>query len=775
MLQRRPHLSGLLGPLARALVPWLVLGYGLRAEEAAPGERIYRRKCASCHGADGEGTPEYRHPLAGDRSPGQLATLIARTMPEDDPGTCVGEDAEQVAAYIHGAFYSPAAKARNQPARIDLSRLTVSQYRNAVADLLGSFRPDAPRDDAKGLRGQYFKSRKFQDKDRGLDRIDPEVGFDFQDAAPAAEGFNAHVFSIRWEGSVLAPETGEYEFNVRSEHAVRLWVNDEKRPLVDALVKSGDDVDHRGSIPLLGGRAYPLKLEFSKAKQGVDDSKKNGQRPPGKASISLFWKPPHRAEEVVPSRNLSPAKPPELFVAATPFPPDDRSVGYERGASVSAEWERATTAAAIEAAGYVVDHLNELAGTNPDAPDREARLREFCRRFAERATRRPLSGEQAQFYVDRRFEKAPDLETAVKRAVLLVLKSPRFLYREAGGGPPDAFDVASRLAFGLWDSLPDAPLLKAAAAGQLATREQVARQAERMAADPRTRAKLREFLRQWLKVDQARDIAKDPALFPEFTPEVVSDLRTSLELTLDEMAWGEASDYRQLLNGEGLFLNGRLAKLYGADLPPDAPFQKVTIDAADRAGVLSHPYLLATFAYTSTSSPIHRGVFLSRSVLGRSLRPPPQAVAPLAPDLHPDLTTRERVALQTSPASCQTCHGMINPLGFALERFDAIGRYRSEDKGRPVDASGSYHRRDGETATFAGARELAAFLAGSQEAHGAFVEHLFHHLVKQPIAAYGPDTLLALRASFAANGYHIRKLAVEILATSALAARPGNP
>ena len=238
--------------------------------------------------------------------------------------------------------------------------------------------------------------------------------------------------------------------------------------------------------------------------------------------------------------------------------------------------------------------------------------------------------------------------------------------------------MACRLSFGLWDSLPDQALLDAAAAGKLAAQDQVAAQAERMVADLRTRAKLREFLLQWLKVDRASDLAKDPKVFPQFNPAIASDLRTSLDLFLDDVVWSDSSDFRRLLLADEIYLNGRLAQFYGAKLPADAPFQKVKLDEKERAGLLTHPYLMAAFAYTATSSPIHRGVFLSRGVLGRSLRPPPEAVAPLAPDLHAGLTTRERVSLQTSPKSCQMCHGMINPLGFTLEHFDAVGRFRKE-------------------------------------------------------------------------------------------------
>jgi hypothetical protein len=193
-----------------------------------------------------------------------------------------------------------------------------------------------------------------------------------------------------------------------------------------------------------------------------------------------------------------------------------------------------------------------------------------------------------------------------------------------------------------------------------------------------------------------------------------------------------------------------------------------------RAGVLTHPYLMATFAYTAASSPIHRGVFLARSVLGQSLRPPPEAVAPLSEDLHPDLTTRQRVALQTRPGACQTCHGVINPLGFTLEHLDAIGRFRERDNGRPVDASGSYVTRSGRTVRFAGVRDLARFLADSEEAHAAFVEQLFHHLVKQSIRAHGDRVPDELRERFARGNFNIRKLAVDIMTASALTGRPGE-
>ena len=147
----------------------------------------------------------------------------------------------------------------------------------------------------------------------------------------------------------LAPETGEYEFNLETSNGARLWLNDNNRPLIDAWVRSGTKTEHRESIRLLGGRKYPLHVDFSK---GHKES----------ARIALKWKLPHGAEEVVPARSLSTGEIPEVFVLQTPFPPDDRSVGYERGTSISKEWEQAATEAAIEAAGYVGAHFRQLPG-----------------------------------------------------------------------------------------------------------------------------------------------------------------------------------------------------------------------------------------------------------------------------------------------------------------------------------------------------------------------------------------------------------------------------
>jgi mono/diheme cytochrome c family protein len=726
----------------------------VKARAARSGQEIFHQQCAECHGASGEGSAEhFPRPLTGDRSLNQLAAYIEKSMPEDDPGTCVGEDAKSVAGYVYDSFYSPAARARNMPARVELSRLTVNQYANAVADLIGGFRWHGSQENTPGLNAKYTSRHRKGDQvhdDSPVEQIDAKIDFTFGAEGPLKGKIKPEEYLIHWHGLLFVPETGDYEFNLETSNGARLFLNDNNRPLVDAWVRSGAKAEHRETIHLLGGRKYLLRIDFSKGKNEP-------------SHIALKWKLPQGAEEVVAPEFLSSGDMPEIFILQTPFPPDDRSMGYERGSTISKEWERAVTDAAVEVAGYVGAHFRELSGVQEESLGHDAKTRKFCEQFVERAFRRPLTERDRAVYIDHRFKNAPDLETAVRRVVMLALASPRFLYVSNGG---DAFNAAARLSLTLWDSLPDQRLHEAAAR-RAATPEQLRAQARRMLADPRARAKLRLFFLQWLKVDAPPDLAKDPKDYGAFDAATATDLRTSLLMFLDDVMWSEASDFRQLIKADYVYMNGRLANYYRQKLPPGADFQKVIFEPEQRAGILSHPYLMAAFAHAAATSPIHRGLFIARGVLGLTLRPPPEAIAPLSPDLQPSLTTRERVEMQTRPEACQSCHATINPLGFALERFDASGRLRHTEKGRPIDAQGSYLTREGKLVKFNGARDLAQFLASSEEVRQAFVERMFQNLVKQPIRAYGPKTLPDLTRKFAENDYNMKALVVEIAVTAA--------
>lgn len=810
-------------PFLSLFTSWLCLGATLHAATTPhPGAVIYDKLCLECHGKNGEGVSgKYDEPLIGDRTLEALARKIEKTMPEDNEGACVGEDAKQVAAYIYETFYSPEAQARTRPPTQELTRLTIPQYRATVMDLIGRFHQgpgfDRPVNAETGIKGFYrgFEHPKPEEKKpeeklaeqkkleelqaakaeekviaaakkdlqkaierrqreqreqeekrkkvpHRFERLDGQIAFHFGADSPDKEKLISEEFNIRWDGSVIAEETGLYEFIIKTENGARLWVNDDRNELIDAWVSSGPEVrEEKKSIYLVGGRAYRLILEHFKFKEKS-------------ASIELWWKPPHGVAEIIPQHALRTDRPQTLMIVSTNFPADDRSVGYERGSGISKAWDQATTEAAIAVAERVETSLDRFAGAKPDAPDRVEKLKKFAQLFVETAFRHPLSEEQKQLYLETHFKSAKTPEQAVKRIVLFTLKSPHFLYPDLRETEqPTDYDVASRLALTLWDSIPDRKLAQAAAEGKLKTREQVQAHAWRMINDARTKAKLHGFFHHWLELEHAENTAKDPKAFPGFNDVVLADLRESLLKFIDEVVWSEKSDYRELLKADYVLLNERLGKFYGQPVK-GTDFQRVSFDPKQRAGVVTHPYLLSSLAYSKQTSPIHRGVFLTRNIVGISLKAPPMAVAFDESHFNPSLTMREKITELTRNNSCMSCHSTINPLGFSLENFDAIGRWRTQDNNKPVNPVTDFADEQGKMIHLTGPRDIVNYVADNPAGHRAFIRHLFHHTVKQQIPAFGLDTLDKLQRGFAASGCNIKQLLVEIVLISSLEGVPAK-
>ena len=739
-----------------------------------PGAAIYQKLCAECHGDRGQGVEdEYDEALAGEKSIEALARQIDRTMPEDAPEKSTPEDSKLIAEYIYDAFYSPLAQARLNPPKKELARLTIDQFRNSVMDVIGRFRMgpgfDRPVNAEQGLKAIYRgvelpkpgekpvdttpkKGIKAKRPNKTIERVEPVISFHWGPDSPDKAVLEAEQFQNRFEGSVVANETGVYEFAVKSENGFRLWINDtsEGDALIDGWVSAGPQVrEEKKSLYLVGGRAYRLQLEHFKFKEKS-------------SSIELWWKTPHGVKELIPAHALRTERTRELMIVNTEFPADDSSGGYPRGTTISKAWDQAVTDAAIATAEHVVENLDELAQTKAAAPDRGEKLRKFANTFVEAVFRRPLSEDLKQLFIESHFKAAKTPETAVKRIVMLALKSPQFLYPSLREGEAtDDFDAASRLALTLWDSIPDKKLVQAAAAGKLKTREQIQAEARRMLADSRTKAKLHGFFHQWLDLERAEGTSKDPKIFPDFTPELLADLRESLLQFIDEVVWSEKSDYRELLQADYLLLNERLGKFYGHPVTGEE-FQRVGFDPKQRAGVVTHPYLLASLAYTKQSSPVHRGVFLTRNIVGMSLKPPMKAVVFEDSHFNPQLTMREKITEMTRSGGCMACHSMINPLGFSLENFDAVGRWRTKDNNKPVNPVGELTTAEGKTVRLTGPRDIVNYVANNPSGHRAFIRHLFHHLIKQEPTAYGIQTLDNLQRDFAANGCNIQKLILDI-------------
>jgi len=510
---------------------------------------------------------------------------------------------------------------------------------------------------------------------------------------------------------------------------------------------------------LTAGRVYPFKIDFIQRKRKTE-------LPPAK--VSLSWVPPGGVEQVIPEKNLIPSSGPGTFSLQSFVPPDDRSYGFDRGVAINKQWDESTTAAAIEFSTIVAKELwPRWMKKHKDEPnENRAQLKAFLRDLLQTAFRGPLDSELATVYVDRQVDKAEDDAEAIRRVLLLGLKSPRFLYPLADADKSVSQRAANRLTLTLMDGLPsDEWLLKRVEKNQLTNESQLREAASRMVRDYRVQAKMRDFFYEWLNLTHQSEITKSKELYPEYNAELIADLRGSLNEFLNSIMNDDKGDYRQLFLADWTFTTKRLAEFYGeswkpADEPKDGLQRSVA--SPTRHGVMTHPFLMSGLAYHDTTSPIHRGVFLIRFMLGRTLRPPNDAFSPLSPDLHPELTTRERVALQTSPDNCQACHSKINALGFVMENYDAVGRYRDSEKKKPIDASGSYRSRDDKVVEFKKAAELAEFLAHSPDSHRAFVNRAFQHFVKQSPDAFGPNTLRMLIEKFDRSGFNVRELISEI-------------
>ncbi|MDB6005267.1 MAG: hypothetical protein JWR15_2254, partial [Prosthecobacter sp.] len=328
-------------------------------------------------------------------------------------------------------------------------------------------------------------------------------------------------------------------------------------------------------------------------------------------------------------------------------------------------------------------------------------LRGHLRYFAGRAWRRPLTGEESQkldaLYFEGR-KKELDRESAAREVLVRVLVSPYFLFKAetlpmASAAPGDvklnAFELASRLSYFLWASQPDSELRKAAEDGSLLKPEVLAAQTMRMLRNSKSNALANEFAGQWLKFNgfDAQSTV-DEKKYPEFTPE----LRTDMQREMTEFFTHLVRDDRNvadILMGDYTFVNERLAKFYGVPGVTGGDFREVKVAQQHRGGLLGMGAVLTKTSRPNRTSPVLRGDYLYQVVLGFSSPPPPPNVPKLPDSAEKPSSLREALMQHRADKACSVCHDRIDPLGFALESFDPIGRFRMADEtGGKIDDTG---------------------------------------------------------------------------------------
>ncbi len=323
--------------------------------------------------------------------------------------------------------------------------------------------------------------------------------------------------------------------------------------------------------------------------------------------------------------------------------------------------------------------------------------------FASRAYRRPASPAQVdalmKVYSAQR-QAGTAFESAVRTGLAAALVSPNFLFRTVrnpSAADPEArytldgYELASRLSYFLWSSMPDEPLLAAAADRSLLTDEGLTAHVRRMLADPRSDAFVENFSGQWLQLRALDALAIDRARFPEYDDQVRAAMAAEATLFFKDVLRSDRS-VLDFVDSADTFLNARLAAYYGVPGVDGEEFRRVTLpEDSPRGGVLTMGAVLTLTSNTTRTSPVKRGLFVLDQMLGAPPPPPPADIPPLeqAVASNPDATVRERLAAHVANPTCAACHNRLDPLGLAFEHFDAAGRWRDTEGGKPIDARGT--------------------------------------------------------------------------------------
>jgi Protein of unknown function (DUF1592)/Protein of unknown function (DUF1588)/Protein of unknown function (DUF1587)/Protein of unknown function (DUF1595)/Protein of unknown function (DUF1585) len=424
----------------------------------------------------------------------------------------------------------------------------------------------------------------------------------------------------------------------------------------------------------------------------------------------------------------------------TPFAADDENEGFDTiGESLvmslllSEQMDQAASKLVAELLARPAGDVwrTKILSCEPGAQDFDACVSQILTSFMKNAYRRPVSAEEVNARVAMAksvLESGADPLAALAAALKSVLLSPHFLYRVELGAPDSAvatplsdYELASRLSYFLWASMPDEALLAAAEAGELSLAGPgLSAQVERMLADPKSQGLIESFAGQWLSTRDATSFVPDETAFPDFNDELRLSLSQETNLFFEALIT-ENQPLTALLLADFSFVNERLARHYGLPSPAGSDaFTRVSLNGRERMGVLTQASMLSTTSYPSRTSPVKRAEWVLERLLCESPPPPPAAIPGLKEELPPGLTRRQEFEMHRAEPACAGCHNIMDPIGFSMENFDATGAYRTMDNGGAVDSSGQL--ADG--TPLAGHEDLARAIAEDADYAICVAKHL---------------------------------------------------
>lgn len=419
-----------------------------------------------------------------------------------------------------------------------------------------------------------------------------------------------------------------------------------------------------------------------------------------------------------------------------------------------------------------------------DPASGEACVDTLLRAFMRRAWRRPVTAdEMARLMGVVRMVRADgqSFESGLKLALQSALVSPHFVFRVELDPTPTSLvphklnphEFASRLSYFLWSSMPDDALFAAADAGRLSTPAEIKAQVARMLADAKAAALIANFGGQWLYTRKLDDHDPDANVFPSYNPALREDMRDETQLMFRDFVAGDIG-IDKMLASDTTYLTDRLAKHYGLPPPGSAVPKKVSVAGTNRGGFLTQGSLLTVTSYPTRTSPVQRGRWILEQLLCIPPPPPPPGVEGLKPEDKPTGTLRERLELHRANVVCASCHALMDPLGFGLENYDAVGVYRSTDAGKTIDASGKFP--DGRA--FNGAKQLSTVLAADPRFAACVTEQLYVYAlgrgVEHTAGHLDTQTVDGLAKGFLSGGLRLRTLLESVATSGTFAQRRGE-
>lgn len=730
-----------------------------------------KQYCFDCHGEESQEAGIVVHDLTGPddfladfrRWERVYRMINAGVMPPADHTALPAPEQQQsVARILHAELYEFDCRIVRSPGRSTLRRLNRAEYNNTIRDLFGLQMTPAdrfPQDDV----GEGF------DNIGDVLNVPPLLMEKYLDAAEEVAGA---VVDLR-----------DFSKGVMQTFAADVLSNGGEKPAVDdkgyAWLSTNGRLTAKVTVPADGRYVIQVDLTatqagdgFAKAALVVDGQSVHEAEVPGLRREQQFEQTVElkAGEHEIAGEFLN-----DFYDPEAPERRRDRNLGIRKLVLTGPE-------------GGGVDLWHETHRkfvTSRPGEGRSVRQAadEVLRPIMRRAFRRPVSEEEVQRYVtlvERTVtEQSETYDYGLYVALQALLVSPDFLFRVEADPPAGAadralnsYEVASRLSYFLWSSMPDEELLQLAEAGRLLDAEVLRQQARRMLQDPKSEALSRNFAAQWLNLRNLADVRPNPEVYPDFDDALRTSMARETELLFSAIVREDRS-IEEFLTADYSFVNERLARHYGMTGVQGEEFVRVSLAGTNRAGVLTHASILTLTSNPGRTSPVKRGKWILENILAEVPPPAPAGVPALeeAGSAAGGLSLREKMELHRRDAACAVCHRILDPLGLGFENFDGVGRWRDEDAGKAVDASGELPGGD----RFAGPGELLGILRGRKDRFfQAFTEKMLVYSLGRGLEYYDRCTVEEALRQLKSGGNRFSVVVEAIVTSDAFLRRAGR-